>query len=347
MRACGSAKRFFGRAAGEKNRGDRSSLADAGGDDIRLDKLHGVVNRKARGDRAARRIDIELNVFFRIFGLQEEHLGGGQIGDVVVNRRADKDDVFFEEPGINVVSAFAAAGLFDHHRNERCAAILWFFEIFHLSKVVEPLVFLAFRTCHFDSAAATVLNLSILREPVESFVTPQLSFHPIERTLLCQTSANDFGGFATMAGHVFQLVIDFFVGHVDVFRGGDAVDDQFRLHVVGGAFLLALPQGNPIHVHGAGIDTLSGERANNAFQAHIHLMLDERFWYREVVQLHEFGQDFLAVKFLCAVIALMFQAFAIPSSFSSSSVAASLTSLANSSFSSGSFLFLMPRTSTA
>src|SRR5204863_8450869 len=29
------------------------------------------------------------------------------------------------------VGAFAAAGLFHHHRYQRCTAILWFFEIFH------------------------------------------------------------------------------------------------------------------------------------------------------------------------------------------------------------------------
>ena len=127
----GSAKRFFGRAAGQQNRGDRSRLADAGGDHVGLDELHGVVNRHARGDRAARRIDVQLNVSFRIFGLQKQQLRGDQIGDVIVNRRADKNDVVFQQPRINVVGALAAAGLFDHHGYERCAAIVWFVEIFH------------------------------------------------------------------------------------------------------------------------------------------------------------------------------------------------------------------------
>ena len=53
-----------------------------------------------------------------IFGLEEEHLGGGQVGDMVVDRRADKDDVFFEQAGIDVVGALAAAGLLDHHGYE-------------------------------------------------------------------------------------------------------------------------------------------------------------------------------------------------------------------------------------
>ena len=132
-----------------------------------------------------------------IFGLQKEHLRGGQIGDVIVNRRADKNDVLFEQPGINVVSALAAAGLFDHHGYESRPAIFWFVvEIFHLSKVLrvqEP------EPCHFDSVCGDGANSGILREPVESFVTPQLRFHPIERTLLCQTSVNCCCGFATMS----------------------------------------------------------------------------------------------------------------------------------------------------
>src|SRR6266852_1684938 len=88
----------------------------------------------------------------------------------------------------------------------------------------------------------------ILREPVESFLTPQLSFHPIEGTLLCQTSAQSFGGFATMTGGVFQLVIQLFVGDVDIFRGCDAVHNQLRFDVVSSAFLLAAAQRDPIDV---------------------------------------------------------------------------------------------------
>src|ERR1700688_5214082 len=60
-------------------------------------------------------------------------------------------------------------------------------------------------------------NPSILREPVESFITPQLRFYPIERTLLCQTSANCFRRFVTMSGQMFQLVFDFFFGDINIF----------------------------------------------------------------------------------------------------------------------------------
>src|SRR5271168_1540088 len=99
----GKREAFLGSAAGEQYGGDGSGLADAGSDHVGLHKLHGVVNGKTRGDRAAGRIDIELNVALGIFGLEKQHLGGGQIGDMVVNRRANKDDVLFEQPGIDVI----------------------------------------------------------------------------------------------------------------------------------------------------------------------------------------------------------------------------------------------------
>jgi hypothetical protein len=138
-------------------------LTDAGGDDVGLDELHGVVDRETRGDGAARRVDVELNVALRIFCLEKEHLGGGQIGDVIVNGCADENDVLFEEAGIDVVSAFATAGLLHDHGYERRPAIFWFVESFHLSKVCVTLVFLGVpnrfisipsrRRCEFGNSA--------------------------------------------------------------------------------------------------------------------------------------------------------------------------------------------------
>src|ERR1700736_6544282 len=83
-------------------------------------------------------------------------------------------------------------------------------------------------------------NPSILPEPVESFITPQLRFYPIERTLLCQTSANCLRRFVTMSGEMLQLVLHFFLGDIDIFCRGDAVDDELSLHVVLGTVFIAL-----------------------------------------------------------------------------------------------------------
>jgi len=109
MRALGSAEAFLWRTAGQQHGGDGSGLTHAGGDHVGLDELHGVVNGETRSDGAARGVDVNLNVFFGIFGLQEQHLRGGQVGDVIVNRCTDKDDVFFEQPRVNIVSALAPA----------------------------------------------------------------------------------------------------------------------------------------------------------------------------------------------------------------------------------------------
>ena len=118
MREFGSEKRFL-RARGQQQRGNRSGLAHAGGHHVRPHVLHRVVNGHARGDRAARRIHIELDVALGILRFEKQQLGGHQIGDVVVDRRADKQDVIFQQPRINVVGALAPRGLFDHHGNER------------------------------------------------------------------------------------------------------------------------------------------------------------------------------------------------------------------------------------
>src|ERR1700688_3191927 len=83
-------------------------------------------------------------------------------------------------------------------------------------------------------------NPSILREPVESFITPQLRFYPIERTLLCQTSANCFRRFVTMSSQMLQLVFDFFFGDINIFRRGDAVHNELGLYIVLGAVFIAL-----------------------------------------------------------------------------------------------------------
>src|ERR1700736_285286 len=99
-------------------------------------------------------------------------------------------------------------------------------------------------------------NPSILREPVESFITPQLRFYPIERTLLCQTSANCFRRLVTMSSQVLQLVLHFFFGDINIFCGGDAIDDQFSLYIVLGAVFVALTQRNPVDIYRARIDAL-------------------------------------------------------------------------------------------
>ena len=94
----------------------RGGLADAEGDDIVLDVLHGVVDGEAGGDGAAGRVDVELDVLLWVFAGEEEHLRDDQVGDVVVDRRAEEDDVVAQQTAVDVVGAFAPARLLEHHR---------------------------------------------------------------------------------------------------------------------------------------------------------------------------------------------------------------------------------------
>jgi len=64
MRALGRAKRFLGEPPASRTAAMEAAWPTAGGDHVRLDELHGVVDGEAGGDGAARGIDVELNVFF-------------------------------------------------------------------------------------------------------------------------------------------------------------------------------------------------------------------------------------------------------------------------------------------
>src|SRR5260370_25834971 len=110
------------------------------------------------------------------------------------------------------------------------------------------------------------LDPGILREPVESLITPQLSFHPIEGSLLCQTSANRFRRFAAMPGKVLEFLVHLLFVNVDIFGGRDAVHDQLRLDVIPGALLLPPPQSDPVNVHRSRVDTLRRQRAHHPLE---------------------------------------------------------------------------------
>jgi len=86
--------------------------------------------RESRGDRAARRVDVEVDVLVRVLGLEEQHLRDDQVGGRVVDRPDDEDDAFLEQARVDVVRAFAASALLDHHRDEAQAPRL--FHVRHL-----------------------------------------------------------------------------------------------------------------------------------------------------------------------------------------------------------------------
>ena len=93
-------------------------LADAIGVHIASEKLHGVVDGQARRHAAAGRVDVEMNVLLRIRHLQKEQLCDDDIGNRVVHWHAEEDDAVHQQARINIVTALAAPGLFDDHRDE-------------------------------------------------------------------------------------------------------------------------------------------------------------------------------------------------------------------------------------
>src|SRR3546814_10340051 len=69
-------------------------------------------------DLAARGVDVQVNVFLGIFGLEEQHLRDDQVGHVVFDLADHENHPLLEESGINVIGALTASGLLDHHRDQ-------------------------------------------------------------------------------------------------------------------------------------------------------------------------------------------------------------------------------------
>ena len=116
IRALGSAKRLPLVPPEEKGaHGGGQSVAD--GHHIGSHLLHGVVDRQAGCHRSAWRVDVDLNVFFRILGFEEEHLCHQGISDGIVNAGAEEDDLLTQQARVDVEGPVTAAGLF-HHRGQ-------------------------------------------------------------------------------------------------------------------------------------------------------------------------------------------------------------------------------------
>ena len=70
-------------AGGQQDRAHRRGLAEAVGGDVAAHELHGVVDREARGDRAARAVDVDRDVLALVLELQVEELGDHDVRRVV------------------------------------------------------------------------------------------------------------------------------------------------------------------------------------------------------------------------------------------------------------------------
>src|SRR5580692_8988087 len=86
----------------EQHRRRTGRLADAAGGDLRLDELHGVVDRHHRGHRPAWRVDVHGDLAVRVDGLKGEQLGHDIVGGRVVDLDAQEDDPLLEELVVRV-----------------------------------------------------------------------------------------------------------------------------------------------------------------------------------------------------------------------------------------------------
>src|SRR3989442_14938738 len=77
----------------------------------RLDVLHRVVDGEARGDGAAWRVDVDLNLLFRRIRREVHELRDDQVGHDVVDGPADDDDPVLQQPRVDIESALAVAAL--------------------------------------------------------------------------------------------------------------------------------------------------------------------------------------------------------------------------------------------
>jgi hypothetical protein len=102
MRACGSAN------ARRHPHADRT--------DRRIEELHRVVDRHPRAHTAARGVDVDVDVALGIVRIEEQQLGNDDVGDIIVDRRAEENDAVHEEPREDVVRALATARPFDDVR---------------------------------------------------------------------------------------------------------------------------------------------------------------------------------------------------------------------------------------
>jgi hypothetical protein len=103
---------------GEDQRRHGRGQPDADGRHPRAHVLHGVVDGEAGGHRAARGVDVDEDVLLGILAFEKQQLGHDQVGDLIVDRRAQEDDAVTQQARVDVEGALAARRGLDDHRDE-------------------------------------------------------------------------------------------------------------------------------------------------------------------------------------------------------------------------------------
>src|SRR5690606_35032057 len=106
----GQREALAGLAGGQQHGGGRCRLTEAHGLNVRLDVLHGVVDRGERGLRAAGTVDVQRDVAVGVLRLEHEELGHDVVGGGVVDLHSQEDDAVFEELRVRVADLGAVRG---------------------------------------------------------------------------------------------------------------------------------------------------------------------------------------------------------------------------------------------
>jgi hypothetical protein len=104
--------------AREQQRAHRHRDADADRLHVGLDELHRVVDREARVDRSAGRVDVHRDVLLGVLRLEVQQLRDYQVRDLVIDRRPQEHDPLVQQAAVDVERALASRGLLDNHRHK-------------------------------------------------------------------------------------------------------------------------------------------------------------------------------------------------------------------------------------
>src|SRR5438552_17781871 len=70
-----------------------------------MDIAHGVVDRESRRERATRAVDVDADLFVGILAVEEEQLRDHEVGEVVIDLAAKKNNPVSQQARIDVVGA--------------------------------------------------------------------------------------------------------------------------------------------------------------------------------------------------------------------------------------------------
>ena len=360
MRECGSTKRLPWRAGGEQHRGGRGGLTDADRRHVGLDVLDRVVDREETRDLATGRVDVDRDVLVGVFALEVQELRHHQVGDRVVDRRAEEDDALLEETRVDVERPLTAVRLLDDGGDEVVADGLAHDSGSSSDSSAATSASAASGASwvgarlgqgEVDGVAVRVDHFGVVHEELQGLRPCDVRAYRLENTAPFEILPNLGGLLVEALGDPLDLGGELVVGGLDLL-----LDDHGPQREVGADRLAGrLAQGVDelllvLAGHGQVLRDRQAlhlllEAVRHVVQAALHLLVDERVGDLDRHQAGGLVEDLLAHLHAGLHPAVEVEAGADVVR-SASTVSNSLTSPTHSSVSSGSTFFLVSFTST-